>query len=76
MGALYTSIVLGILPVPAKLYRESVFESVHQGVTKRKLADGLRDLGFTVSQTHKISQVGFVCIEAIRLEAPELDFFY
>ena len=35
-----------------KAKRESsFFESVCQGVTKRKLADGLRDLDFTVSQT-------------------------
>ena len=60
MGALYTSIVLGILPVPVKLYRESFFESVHQGVTKRKLADGLRDLGFTVLQTQ--DQSSRVCL--------------
>ena len=52
VGALYTSIVLGNHPVLVKLQR-TFFESVHvrQGVTKRNVADDLRDLGFTVSQT-------------------------
>ena len=44
-------------------------------ITKRKLAHVLRDLGFTVSQTEDQSS-GFVCIAVIRLEAPELDFFF
>ena len=52
MGALYTSIVLGRLSIPVKLQLENLFfESVRQGVTKRKLADDLRDLGFAISQT-------------------------
>ena len=43
-------------PVPVKLpgTTENCFffiESVRQNVTKRKLADDLRDLDFTVSQT-------------------------
>lgn len=33
---------------------ENLFtESVHQGVTKQNLADDLRNLGFTISQTNK-----------------------
>ena len=51
MGALNTSVVLGNNPVPLKLTENFFFEVVRQGVTKRKLADGIRDLGFTVSQT-------------------------
>ena len=56
LGAVYTSIVLGSHPVPVKLRgaTENCFffiESVRQNVTKRKLADDLRDLDFTVSQT-------------------------
>ena len=50
VGALYTSIVLGNHPVSVKLTQNLFFESIHQGVTKRKLVDGLRDLGLTVSQ--------------------------
>ena len=53
VGALYTSIVLGNHPVPVKQTENLFFFESHvrQDVTKRKLADGLRDLGFTVSQT-------------------------
>ena len=66
MGALYTAIVLGNHPVPVKLQR-IFFESVRQGVTKRKILV----LPF---RKQKISQVGFVCLAVLRLEAPELDF--
>ena len=51
MGALYKSIVLGNHPVPLKLIENLFFfflSHVRQDVTKRKLADGLRDLGFPV----------------------------
>ena len=64
-------IVLGNHPVPVKLQR-IFFESVRQGFTKRKLAD--ENFGFTVSQTDHSR--GFVCLAVIRLEAPELDFFF
>ena len=52
LAAVYTS----NHPVPVKLpgTTENCFffiESVRQNVTKRKLADDLRDLDFTVSQT-------------------------
>ena len=49
------------------------FESVRQGVSKRKLADELRDLGFIVWQTDDQSNRD-CSLEVIRLEAPELDF--
>ena len=58
VGALYTSIVLGNHPVKLTDQRVffSFFEShVREGVTKRKLADGLRDLGFIVLQTENQS---------------------
>ena len=67
MGALYTAIVLGNHPVRIKLQR-IFFESVRQGVTKRKILV----LPF---RKQKISQVGFVRLAVLRLEAPELDFF-
>ena len=67
MGALYTAIVLGNHPVRIKLQR-IFFESVRQGVTKRKILV----LPF---RKQKISQVGFVRRAVLRLEAPELDFF-
>ena len=66
MGALYTAIVLGNHPVPVKLQR-IFFESVRQGVTKRKILV----LPF---RKQKVSQVGFVRLAVLRLEAPELDF--
>ena len=52
VGALYIAIVLGNHPVSLK-QQKIFFESVRQGVTKRKLVDDLRDstVGFTVSQT-------------------------
>ena len=75
MGALYAAIVLGNHPVSLK-QQKFFFESVCQGVTKRKLVDDLRDstVGFTVSKTE--DQPSRVCspCNQIRLEAPELDF--
>ena len=44
-------------------------------ITKRKLVHGLEILVLPFRK-QKISQVGFVCIAVIRLEAPELDFFF
>ena len=64
---MYTAIVLGNHPVPVKLQR-IFFEIVRQGVAKRKILV----LPF---RKQKISQVGFVHLASIRLEAPELDFF-
>ena len=61
----------GQSPRSRKANRESLFESVRQGVTIRKLADGLRDLPF---RKQMISQAGFVRLAVITLEAPELDF--
>ena len=67
MDALYTAIVLGNHPVRVKLQR-IFFESVRQGVTKRKILV----LPF---RKQKISQVVFVRLAVLRLEAHELDFF-
>ena len=58
VGSGYTSIVLGNHPVPVKLQR--IFSlRLREGVTKQKLK--------------KISQVGFVRLVVIRLEAPGLN---
>ena len=65
VGALYTAIVLGNHPVRVELQR-IFFESVRQGVTKRKILV----LPF---RKQNISQIGFVRLAVIRLEAPELD---
>ena len=48
------------------------FRVPRQGVTKRKLADALRDLVLPFRKQN-ISHVAFVCLAVIRLEAPELD---
>ena len=69
VGALYTSIVVGNHFFPVKpTKRISFFEShVRQVLTKRKLADGLRDLGFTVSQTEdQSSRVCSPCSNQVR----------
>ena len=58
VGAGYTSIVLGNHPVPVKLQRIFLLR-LREGVTKQKLK--------------KISQVGFVRLVVIRLEAPGLN---
>ena len=58
MGAGYTSIVLGNHPVSVNLQRIFLLR-LREGVTKQKLK--------------KISQVGFVRLVAIRLEAPGLN---
>ena len=58
VGAGYTSIVLGNHPVPVKLQRIFLWR-LREGVTKQKLK--------------KISQVGFVRLVVIRLEAPGLN---
>ena len=71
MDSLYTSSVLCNHPVPEKLTENLFFESVRQGGTIRKLADGLRDLPFPKQM---ISQAAFVRRVVITLEAPELDF--
>ena len=42
-----------ILSHSLKATENLLTESVRQGVTKRNLADSLRDLGFTISQTTK-----------------------
>ena len=67
MGAGYTSIVLGNHPVPVKLQR--IFSlRLREGVTKQKLKNIL------ISRIRKqISQVGFVRLVEIRLEAPGLN---
>ena len=58
VGAGYTSIVLANHPVPVKLQRIFLLR-LREGVTKQKLK--------------KISQVGFVRLVVIRLEAPGLN---
>ena len=68
MGSLNTSIVLGNYPIPVKLQR-IFFERIRQGVlnTKRKLADDLRDLDFTLSQTEdQSSRVCSHCSNQVR----------
>ena len=45
-----------------KLRRIVFIESVRQGVTKRNLADDLRDLDFTVSQTENQYKDGLLAL--------------
>ena len=71
MGASYTSIVLGNHPVPLK-QRGIFLLRLREGVTKQKLKMILV-LPFRKQRSY-ISQVGFVRLATIRLEAPVLDF--
>ena len=65
VGAGYTSIVLGNHPVPVKLQR--IFSlRLREGVTKQKL----KNILILPIRKQKISQVGFVRLVEIRLEAP------
>ena len=67
VGAGYTSIVLGNHPVPVKLQR--IFSlRLREGVTKQKLKNIL-----ILRIRKQISQVGFVRLVEIRLEAPGLN---
>ena len=50
-------IIVGYYPIPIKLRRIFLLR-MFQGVTKRNLAENLRDLGFTISQTTKTENSG------------------
>ena len=68
VGAGYTSIVLGNHPVPVKLQR--IFSlRLREGVTKQKL----KNILILPIRKQKISQVGFVRLVEIRVEAPGLN---
>ena len=68
VGAGYTSIVLGNHPVPVMLQR--IFSlRLREGVTKQKL----KNILILPIRKQKISQVGFVRLVEIRLEAPGLN---
>ena len=68
VGAGYTSIVLGNHPVPVKLQRIFLLR-LREGVTKQKL----KNILILPIRKQKISQVGFVRLVEIRLEAPGLN---
>ena len=68
LGAGYTSIALGNHPVPVKVQRILLLR-LREGVTKRKLKNILT----LPIRKQKISQVGFVRLVVIRLEAPGLN---
>ena len=52
------------------------FESIRQGDTKRSVADDLRDLGFTVSQTEcYLSRVCSPCSNRVRSTRAGFRFF-
>ena len=68
MSAGYTSIVLGNHPVPVKLQRIFLLR-LREGVTKQKL----KNILILPISKQKISQVGFVHLVEIRVEAPGLN---
>ena len=68
VGAGYTSIVLGNHPVPVKLQRIFLL-GLREGVTKQKL----KNILILPIRKQKISQVRFVRLVVIRLEAPGLN---
>ena len=68
LGAGYTSIVLGNHPVPVKVQRICLLR-LREGVTKQKL----KKILILPIRKRKISQVGFVRLVVIRLEAPGLN---
>ena len=70
VGAGYTSIVLGNHPVPVNLQRIFLLR-LREGVTKQKL----KKILILRFRKQKISQVVFVRLAVLRLEAHELDFF-
>ena len=53
------------------------FESVRQGVCRRNVADDLRDLGFTVSQTEdQLSRIFWPCSNQVRSTRAGFSFFF
>ena len=68
LGAGYTSLVLGNHPVPVKVQRIFLLR-LREGVTKQKL----KNILILPIRKQKISQIGFVRLVVIRLEAPGLN---